>query len=42
MNICSGPCLPHCFNKNIFFYITIGMILGYLLYSKIQKNKKNN
>ena len=42
MDKCSGPCLPYCFNKGVFFYITIGMVLGFLLFLNIQKNKKNN
>lgn len=42
MNKFLGPCLPHCFNKYIFFYIIIGIFLGYLINSTIKKNKKNN
>lgn len=27
-----GPCLPHCYSKNILFYIIVGVILGMLIY----------
>jgi hypothetical protein len=31
---CKGPCLPHCYskNKNVLFFIIVGIILGMLLY----------
>ncbi len=36
---CKGPCLPHCYYKNIIIGIIIGLIIG-LIIELIIKNKK--
>lgn len=39
---CEGPCLSHCYYKNSFLLLIIGIIIGYLIYKNIciQSKKK--
>ena len=41
--VCQGPCLEHCYNNKMYYYIFIGVIIGYVLCYFINNiNKEKN
>ena len=43
MEVCQGPCLTHCYNKNIMFFSMISFILGILISNYyLQNNNKKH
>ena len=38
---CEGPCLKHCYNKNILLYLFIGILIGLSISYIIKMYNKN-